>query len=418
MALPFSNYLESQSLQEATGEKATGGVTHLEHIEDAILLHGSKGIEDAIEYLRKVVEFAANADNSFCVTTKFDGSPAVVTGINPENGKFFVATKALFNKEPKINYTAKDVDRNHPDGGLNSKLKVALQHLKGLGIRGIMQGDFLFTTEDLKTETVEGRRYVTFRPNTLTYAVPANSDLAKEIQGAKMGIVFHTKYTGNSIATLAPAFAPDISYLKKSKSVWAIDANLQGSGGVGTCGMPINSLQKKEIELQLAAISKKGKAVARFLDSISKISGLVVEIMTYTNQNVRQGVDRGSTTGFLKHLAQKVQRDVDKLKTSAAREKKSAAGKLLIDSVKSKSTQYDRLFDLYHSISTTKLLVIERLRQTKMKLDAFTQEDGRISAAPPEGFVVVNRKNNQAFKLVDRLDFSRKNFNLPKNWKT
>ena len=178
MTLRFATY-NREFLQEAE-EKASGGVTHLTHIEDAILLNGSKGIGIAVDYLQKLINLASDAKASLCVTTKFDGAPALIAGINPENGKFFVATKSLFNKNPKINYTNKDIDQNHPAGGLNEKLKIALENLKNVGIRGILQGDMLFTKSDLKTDTIDGRKYLTFRPNTLTYAVPADSPIAKE----------------------------------------------------------------------------------------------------------------------------------------------------------------------------------------------------------------------------------------------
>jgi len=413
--LQFSQFTTLEVIQEAE-EKATGGVTHLTHIEDAILLQGSAGIETAIDYLQKVLDLASEASTSMCVTTKFDGAPAIITGINPENGKFFVATKSLFNKTPKINYTNSDIDENHPAEGLNAKLKMALKHLKGAGIRGILQGDMLFTKSDLKKETIDGKKYLTFRPNTLTYAVPADSDLAREIQSKDMGVVFHTKYDGDSIASLSPSFAPDISYIKKGGKAWIIDANLQGNNDVGTCGIPMNSLQKKEIEIQLEGIRKEGRKSARFLDTLQKSTGLVDQIMIYINDNVRQGVAHGSGDGFLKYMKLKIEKDLTKLKKGDAKETRTAAAQRLLDSIESNSNKYDSIFALHHLISATKLLVIERLRQTKMRLDAFTKEGENFTVSPPEGFVVVNRMNNRAYKLVDRLDFSRKNFNLPKTW--
>lgn len=417
MTLQFKNYLEIQEPLHEAAEKATGGVTHLTHIEDAILLQGSAGIATATDYLQKILDLAGDAKASLCVTTKFDGAPAIIAGINPENGKFFVATKSLFNKTPKINYTPADVDRNHPDGGLNTKLKAAIKHLKGLGIRGIMQGDMLFTKDDLKSESIDGRKFLTFRPNTLTYAVPADSDLARDVSAAQIGVVFHTKYDGDTIASLSPSFAPDISYLKKSRSAWIIDANLQSSAGdVGACEIPVNSLQRKEISLQIKKIKSEGAKNARFLDALQKSPSLVDDLMIYINSNVRQGVAYGSSQGFVLYMKQKIEKEMAKLKKGDARETRTAAAQRLIDSIESNSTKYDSLFSLHHLISATKLLVIDILRQTKMKLDAFTQENGKFTVSPPEGFVVVNRMNNRAFKLVDRLDFSRKNFNLPKTW--
>lgn len=414
-SLQFKDYLKIQEPLHEAEERATGGVKHLTHIEDAILLQGSAGIGTAVDYLQKVLDLAGDAKASLCVTTKFDGAPAIIAGTNPENGKFFVATKSLFNKTPKINYTNADIDQNHPDGGLNVKLKAALKYLKGVGIRGIMQGDMLFTKGDVKTESIDGRKYLTFRPNTLTYAIPADSPLAREIVAAKIGVVFHTKYDGNDIKSLSPSFAPDISYLNKSGSAWIIDANLKGDG-VGSCTVPLNALEKKEIEGQLKNIQKMGRSAAKFLDSLQQSPALVDELMIYINDNVRQGVAQGSGQGFLKYMETKVKIQLEKSKKGDAKEARTTAAKRLIDSIESNIPKYDSIFSLHHLISTTKLLVIDGLRKTKMQLNSFTQEGGRYSVSPPEGFVVVNRMNNRAFKLVDRLDFSRKNFNLPKNW--
>lgn len=417
MTLQFLQYISTtrESLLEAE-EKATGGVKHLTHIEDAILLQGSAGVKEAVDYLQSVLDLSVEAKPSFCVTTKFDGAPAVIAGINPENGKFFVATKSLFNKTPKINYTPADIDRNHPDGGLNSKLKVALQNLKGVGIRGIMQGDMLFTKEDLKTETIGSTKFLTFRPNTLTYAIPEATPTAKAIAAANMGIVFHTKYDGDTIQSLSPSFAPDISYLKKSRAAWIIDANLKGSDA-GSCTMPVNDLEKKEIQTRIQRIEKQGRGVGKFIDIIRKSPSLIDEMMIYINDNVRQGVAHGSGAGFLKYLQGKIKIQLEKLGKADAKKAKTESAQRLMDSVESNIAKYDSVFDLHRLISDTKLLVMEGLRKTKMELNAFTQQDGKFTVSPPEGFVVVNRMNNRAFKFVDRLDFSRKNFIMPKNWK-
>ena len=146
---------------------------HLEHLEDEVLNNGVGGTRAAINFLQSLRDMlAGNAKSSVNVTVKWDGAPAIFAGINPENDQFFVGTKGVFNKNAKINYSHEDIDRNHPSGGLNQKLKVALTELSKLGIKEVLQGDMLFTQEDLETKTIEGKRYVVFQPNTIVYAVP------------------------------------------------------------------------------------------------------------------------------------------------------------------------------------------------------------------------------------------------------
>ena len=121
--------------------------THLEHLEDEIINNGTKGAKTAIEFLKSIKQMLQGGKGGSSISVKWDGAPAIFCGINPENGKFFVATKSLFNATPKINYTNADIKRNH-SGALADKLITALQYFPKLGIKGVLQGDLLFTISD------------------------------------------------------------------------------------------------------------------------------------------------------------------------------------------------------------------------------------------------------------------------------
>ena len=165
--------------------------THLTHAAD-FAFEGGKRTTESIAILSSLIQmFKGKAKSKVNFTRKCDGAPAIFCGINPENGKFFVGTKSVFNKTPKINYTNADIDRNH-GGGLADKLKEALKHLPSLGIKGVLQGDFLFGAGDTETKEIDGKSFLTFTPNTITYAV-GEGDLQKQIKRAKIGIIFHTK---------------------------------------------------------------------------------------------------------------------------------------------------------------------------------------------------------------------------------
>ena len=178
--------------------------THLEHLEDDIINRGAKGGENAINFLKSVRNMLAGSAGGVNMTVKWDGAPAIVCGINPENGKIFVGTKSVFNKTPKINYTTSDIRRNH-GGEVAKKLQVCLANLSRLNIRGILQGDLLFT-DDLKLINIDGEKMISFTPNTITYAVPVDSDIGKRIAKARMGIVFHTSYSGKTMDCLSASF--------------------------------------------------------------------------------------------------------------------------------------------------------------------------------------------------------------------
>ena len=179
---------------------------HLEHLEDQIIDDGSKGGVNAVNFLKSIRNMlAGQSGKKVNMTVKWDGAPAVICGINPENGKFFVGTKSVFNKNPKINYTVSDINRNH-SGVLADKLTVCLQNLKRVVSNGVYQGDLLFTSGDLRADNIDGESMITFTPNTITYAVPSNSGIGRKIKSARLGIVFHTKYTGKTMQELRAGF--------------------------------------------------------------------------------------------------------------------------------------------------------------------------------------------------------------------
>ncbi len=206
-------------------EAKEGKNLHLEHIEDEVLNRGVPGARDAINFLQSLRDMlAGHSQSKVNVTTKWDGAPAVFCGINPENGKFFVGTKGVFNANPKLNYTDADIDANHTSEGLNSKLKVALRYLPKLGIKGVLQGDMMFAKGDIAEKNIDGENYITFQPNTIVYAVPSDSKLARMMLSAQMGIVFHTSYTGKTMADMKASFNIDIGHLTITKDVWFRDA--------------------------------------------------------------------------------------------------------------------------------------------------------------------------------------------------
>ena len=184
MIKKFSTYLTEVKLK------------HLEHLEDALFNDGYAGGLEALRMLDEIVKsLQGNATKGINIQSKVDGSPSIIAGTNPENGKFFVATKALFGKTPKINYTDADVDKNHGHAkDLAKKMKLALKHFPELNIPTIWQGDFMYDSSQLKKETIDGEKMVTFTPNTITYAVPLDQPLAKQIMASKVGVIWHTSY--------------------------------------------------------------------------------------------------------------------------------------------------------------------------------------------------------------------------------
>ena len=319
-----------------------------------------------------------------------------------------MGTKSVFNKTPKINYTNADINKNH-GGGLADKLKVALQHLSGLGIKGILQGDFLFDSSDLSYKTLEGEKYLTFTPNTITYAI-GEGDLQGKIKKSKMGIVFHTKYTGKELNNMKVSFNVSGSDFGKSSSVWAVDAGYKDVSGRA-------SFTEKEYAT-ITNLIKKAKVSAskskRGSDLIAKNPTYTKLINIYTNAKVREGKYSFSANEFIGFMDEYLQKDAAKLKSEKGRERKTKAKDVIISNIRSLSRDLNNVFKLNSDLQKCVLFIIRKLEEVQ-SLRTFIKTSKGYKVTRDEGFVASDRVGS-AIKLVDRLEFSRANFTVDKNW--
>ena len=393
--------------------------THLEHLEDEIINNGLSGAKTAVRFLNSLRDMLNGVGKgSTNVTVKWDGAPAVFAGINPENGKFFVATKSLFNKVPKINYTNEDIRTNHGSGGPADKLKLALKHLPKLGMKGIFQGDIMFTKEDLAEEVVDGVKSVVFTPNTITYAVPADSKLASTIRKASIGVVWHTSYSGKTIADLSASFGVDSSKFTTTKSVWSEDAGVKNVSSVaGLTKADTKSLTAK-INMIKGAIKKTG----RFFDVLKReqtILSLGGQLKIFFNSKIREGTKLSGVDKlvkeFDKYYIDRMTKEIADRKTDKGKAKYK---KILKDSSKELKNYKNEIyfaFATYLAIKEAKLIVVSQLNKIQ-GIGTFLKTGDGFKVTAPEGFVAINAKSGKAVKLVDRLEFSHANFTIAKNW--
>ena len=388
---------------------------HLEHLEDEVLNNGVVGTRGAINFLQSLRDMlAGNAKSSVNVTVKWDGAPAIFAGINPENDQFFVGTKGVFNKNAKINYSLDDIDRNHPSSGLNQKLKVALTELSKLGIKDVIQGDMMFTQDDLKKETIDGKQYITFQPNTIVYAIPMES--ASQILKSSMGIVFHTTYSGKTMEDMSASFNVNLRGLSKNSGVWFSDANYKDTSGT------IN-FNKEETKKITSILSDAGKTF-RKLDSgilgmLSQDEELKILVKTYNNTKVRAGEKitntRMHTKGLIEYIYDKKKKDVDKIKRPQNKAVKQESMDRIMKYFRSNAGQLVRIFDMQNLLVSAKNMIVKKLEGAKGVADTFIKTPKGFKTTNVEGFVAID-KVGKAVKLVDRLEFSYNNFNGIKNW--
>ena len=388
---------------------------HLEHLEDEVLNNGIDGARAAINFLQSLRDMlAGNAKKSVNVTVKWDGAPAVFAGINPENKKFFVGTKGVFNKNPKVNYTESDIDTNHSSPGLNSKLKVALKHLPKLGITDVLQGDMLFTNDDLSTETIDGKSYITFQPNTIVYAVPKES--ASKIEKAKMGIVWHTTYSGKKLEDMRASFGANISGLTKTNDVWFSDADYRDTSGT----VNFNKTETSSITKVLSTTGKKFRQLSSsFMKSLMSREDVLILIKTYNNTKVREGQAISNTvkhtSDMVKYVDAKLQKEIDKLRTPKVKDAKTKIKDEIVGYLSAHRGDLKNIFDMQNLLVEAKSMVIRKLEMAKGVMDTFIRTEDGYRVTAPEGFVAIDELGS-AVKLVDRLEFSHNNFTAAKNW--
>ena len=391
--------------------------THLEHIEDIIITDGYVGGQAVVEYFRGLLlTLKGTSSEAMSVSVKWDGAPAVVCGTNPDNGRFFVGTKSVFSKTPKINYTKKDIATNHGTDELGQKLLKCLVHLKKLNIQGVVQGDLLYTDEDITRKNIDGKPHLTFTPNTITYAVPEDGELAKQIDRAKLGIIFHTTYTGDSLATMNAQGGADVSSFAQSPDVFFDNASYKDVSGSAKFTADesqqfYNSIDKLETLLN---------SVPRDLSSVlGQNTDFVPMFQMYINAMVKQGELPGNVNqfllGFRKFYTDRMQQQMSGLKAQKSLQLRQDKMKQMPVFLNRAKKPLQAMLTFYKAVQQMKGFVLKKMNQA-MAIGSFSQTDGGLVVTEPEGFVAVDKTGN-AVKLVDRLGFSRRNLTAVSKFK-
>lgn len=387
-------YNNSRLLTEAKAN------THLTHLEELVLTQGERGYTIARGFLADLMShLQGKSKRKVNTSVKWDGAPAIFAGKHPETGKFFVGTKSIFNNEPKINYNDADVEMNHGHApGLADKLKKALKYLPKLGIKGILQGDFMFDSSSLEPMMENGVKHLTFKPNTIRYAVESDSELGKELSNSVFGIVFHTGYADlNS----APQYNISVKNLNKVPGVWVDDAVFTDTTGTVTLDVD----EAKQI-----------KDMIKTADSIKiNYKDLPADLLNiYTNAEIRTGKyledAEASYKGFIEWVTARKNKQVDKLKSQAGKQRATEAFNKKIAEIKSQQKDIISLFKVSKLIAQAKQIFVNKYNNAVYNTKHFLDNgDGTLAVTAPEGYVAVSRAGD-AVKLVDRLEFSRANF--------
>ena len=394
--------------------------THMQHVEELMFLGGVDGTRQAINFLRDLRDMLkGNATSAVDITVKWDCAPAIFAGVDPADGKFFVAKKGLFNKEPKMYKTSDDIKADL-SGDLAKKFAIALAEFSKLGIKsGVYQGDMMFTKGDVKVETIEGQKYYTFKPNTIVYAVPVNTPLGKQIAKAKIGVVWHTTYTGSTIQNMSASFCKGIvSKLKQSSTIWMDDATYRDISGKAT-------FSKKESDQFDTMLSGAGKLFQKMngdaFRTITQDEELRQKTLTFINTYVRGGKNfpdsNKMATGLVMYLNDWFQKEIDNKKTDKAKTQWKERRDALVNKVVMNKDQLVAMFSLMKILVELKGMVIAQFDKTQ-EVDTLLRTAKGFQVTRQEGFVAIDKLRGGAVKLVDRLEFSKANFSpeILKGW--
>jgi len=389
---------------------------HLEHLEDDIINLGYKGAQQSIAFVEALLQlFQGAANTGVNVTVKWDGAPAVVAGRDPETGLFFVATKhGAFAKTPKLCFSEAMVDMYH-EGGLADTLKTCFRELQPLNMKDVLQGDVMFTPATKKMQVIDGEEYITFKPNTIVYAIPTQDPLSEKIRNSNLGIVFHTKYLGTGpVNTLSASFGVDTSRLK-SRTAWIEDATYKDLSGK----MTLTAQETRTVSTKLASAKTNAISVRKFLDELStQNTDLTVGYMfkIFVNRLVRANtpITRKSLSGLEPFVISRITEKEAGVKTSAAKMRYAGLRKEIQEYLRVNSSNLRTMFSLYEDLLMMKNILVKKLNGAQ-GIPTFIETEKGFKVTDPEGYVAIDKKGN-AVKLVNRMEFSAANFNAVKDW--
>jgi hypothetical protein len=391
---------------------------HLEHLEDEIINNGIEGGRASVNFLRELRDMMkGNASGKVNMTVKWDGAPAIWAGPHPESGEFFVAKKSLFTKK-QLHYTSLQQIKDAPElsGQLESKFLDSYKYLSKIGLTEILQGDLMYTDDTTNTK-MDGENYITFQPNTIVYAVQADSELGKKIKASKLGIVFHTTYSGSTIDGLSASFG--VKLPTGNNNVWMDDATYKDTTGYGN----MTAQETLKLTNALTNVGKSFHGISKAnLKKFNDIQGVLnskgaagASYKTYTNTLIRQGKWNPNGADYLKHV-ETYWKDkiVAKVKMDKTKAIKTQIGKDIMRDLKRIKVMVDNLAHFQGYLIEAKSLIVISLNRVK-SIGTFVKTDTGFKVVNPEGYVAID-SDGSAVKLVDRLEFSQNNFNAAKAW--
>ena len=390
---------------------------HLEHLEDEMLNYGVEGCKAAVSFLKELRKMLGNDNSTGFMQTKWDGAPSIICGTDPASGMFFVGTKSVFAKTaPKLCFVDSQIDEWY-EGDLAEKLKFSLKYFADLNIKGVVQGDLLFTKSTLRREIIHGEKLYTFRPNTITYAIPVHHPIGQAASRAKIGVVFHTHYSGDDLQSMQA--------LAGAKVDGSTDA-LVIKNDTPMDRVGLNHQEEIKFDKHVSDIEKMCMKCGDFLDELVGASGTKGDakfhISSYLKQFFNNEIKNArSITDVNRSLIElgnfyhaKMSKELAKIKTTDNLVKKRNLVYQSENYLVNNSSKFKSMLSLYKELQEVKQMVIDKLDHLE-EFRTFVQTEKGYKVTTPEGYVL--HKDGDMIKFVNRLEFAYNNFTLQKQWR-
>ena len=215
--------------------------------------------------------------------------------------------------------------------------------------------------------------------------------------------------------SLSASFGASVKGLKKNKNVFFDDANYKQSEDPR-----FSSAEEKAFDNIIRMAEGSAYKAGAFIDKIKKDKGplsLGIQLKTFFNTYIRQGTKIEGTkrlaNNFEVYFRDRLKKEIDSKKTQATKQKYEEILEVGMKILRPNREGLYFAIATYITMQSAKAVLLRKLN-TIQSIGSFLRTKNGYKVTSPEGYVAI--KGSGAVKLVDRLEFSRANFNMAKDW--
>ena len=216
---------------------------------------------------------------------------------------------------------------------------------------------------------------------------------------------------------LSAKFGANAKRLNSTKNVWSTDATFKDASGKATFTKEETKKFRNLLNMANGSL-KKATPYLRVINQNRNDLSVSTQLKIFLNTYIRGGEQIRDTKNVLarfdKYYDAVLQKKVDSVRTAAAKKKWNVVKQNGLKELRGNKTSLYYVIATYITFQTAKTMVIRKLQQAE-GIGTFLRTPNGYRVTAPEGFVAIDHVG-KALKLVDRLEFSKANFTVDKNW--